>query len=348
MPISIYDPRTMIEAVRVMPPIHTFLKDTFFKNVITFPTKTVEVDFYKGKRKLAPFVHPKIGGKTIENQGYQTNIFTPELVAPDKITTADDLMKRLQGEPLYGGMTPAQRGAQKLGQDLAELDEMITRREEWMCAQAIFSGQIPIKGEGLDYTIDFSFTNKDTLVGNNVWSNAASDPLKDLETWYQRVQINGMVNPDMCIMSDDAASAFINHAKVQKVLDLRLVNSGAIDPKQLPNGVTYIGRINKLGLDIYQYNEWYLDDWTDPAKPENKPLVPAKTVTLISSRARYSMAYGAITLIDKDSEAFYTIEGSRVPDSWIAKKPARRFLQMSSKPLPVPHEVDSWFVATVL
>jgi len=349
MAINIYDPRTMIEAIRVMPPVHTFLKDTFFTNPLTFPTEKVDVDFYKGKRKLAPFVHRKIGGKTVENTGYQTNTFTPELVAPDKVTTADDLMKRMAGEQLYGGMSPAQRAAEKIGQDLAELDEMITRREEWMCAQALFTGVIPVKGEGLDYVIDFNFTNKETLSGTDLWSDKVnSDPIVDLERWYLEVQIKGMVNPDKCIMAANSATAFINHPKVQGLLDLRLVNTGVIDPKQLPNGVTYIGRINKIGLDIYQYNEWFLDDWTDSENPTNEPMVPAGTVTLLSSRARYSMAYGAITLIDKDSEKFFTVEGPRVPDSWISKKPARRFVQINSKPLPVPHEVDSWYVAKVL
>lgn len=345
--VNLYEPRTMMEAIRRMAPVRTYLKDTFFRNVKTFNTKTVEVDFYKGKRRLAPFVHPKIGSKTVENQGYQTNIFTPELVAPDKITTADDLMNRLPGEPLYGGMSPVERAAQKLGEDLAELDEMITRREEWMCAQALFTGKIPIKGEGLDYEIDFNFSNKETLSGSNLWSDQNSDPIGDLERWHIQVQINGHVNPDVCIMAYDVANVFINHPKVKEILDVRNINIGSIDTRELPNGVTYIGRIAKLGLDIYQYNEWYLDDWTDPENPENKPLVPDGTVTLLSTRAQYSMYYGAVTLINENG-VFVTVEGTRVPDSWIEKKPARRFIQINSKPLPVPHEVDSWFVAKVL
>jgi len=31
----------------------------------------------------------------------------------------------------------------------------------------------------------------------------------------------------------------------------------------------------------------------------------------------------------------------------VQKEPAVRFLTLNSRPLPVPHEVDSWFVATV-
>lgn len=348
MPVDLYDPRTMMDALERMAPVHTFIKNTFFTNEETFPSKHVDVDFYKGKRRIAPFVHPKIGGTTVENRGYSTQSYEPPLVAPDKITTADDLMQRTAGEPLYGGLTPAQRAARRIGKDLSELDEMITRREEWMAAQAVFTGKIPVVGEGLDEEIDFNFTNKVTLSGADLWSDPDSDPISDLENWVRQVRQNGFVNPDSCIMAYDAANAFINHSKVRDLLDTRRIEVGAIQPEQLPNGVTYLGRINKLGLDIYQYDEWYLDDWTDPDNPTEKPIVPSGTVAVISTQANFSLLYAAITIVDMDTKQWATVEASRVPDTWVTKKPDRRFVQVSSKPLPVPHEVDSWYVATVL
>ena len=60
---------------------------------------------------------------------------------------------------------------------------------------------------------------------------------------------------------------------------------------QLPNGATYIGTYHKLGLDFYQYNEWYLDDWTEPGEPENKPIVPDKHIALLYKEADYSIYY---------------------------------------------------------
>ena len=52
--------------------------------------------------------------------------------------------------------------------------------------------------------------------------------------------------------------------------------------------------------------------------------------------------------IDENTKEFRTVEGKYVPDTWVKRKPARRFLQLSSAPLSVPHGVDSWFVAKVL
>lgn len=347
--VSIYEPRTMGRIVSKMPPVRTFFRSTFFKNEETFNTKSVDVDFVKGSRKVAPFVHRVIGGKTVPNTGYETKTYTPPLVAPDKITTVDDLLNRLPGESIVSGRTPAERAVLKMASDFVELRDMIARREELMCVQSIFTGTIPIIGEGLNEIIDFQFTNKETIQqATKKWSNAASDPIGDLKRWHKTVQQKGFVNCDMCVMASDVADAFMNHEKVQKVLDVKNFNLAVIAPRQLPNGVTYVGTIHELGMDIYTYNEWYLDDWTAPAAPEEKPLVPDGQLALLSSNANYSMYYGAITLIDENSKNFRTVEGKYVPDTWVKRKPARRFLQLQSAPLSVPHDVDSWFVATVL
>ena len=349
--VSIYEPRTMGRVVSKMPPVHTFFRSTFFKHEETFVTEEVDVDFVKGSRKVAPYVHRLIGGKTVANTGYETKSYKPPLVAPDKITTVDNLLKRQPGESIVSGRTPAERAVLKMSSDFVELREMITRREELMCVQSIFMGKIPIIGEGLNEVIDFKFTNREEITtATKKWTNAASDPIADLKRWHKKVQQTGFTNCDMCIMSDDVAAAFIKHEKVKDLLDVKNYHLAVIQPRQLPNGVTYIGTIHELGLDIYTYNEWYLDDWTDPdpKKAKEKPLVPEGELVLISSNANYSMYYGAITLIDENTKEFRTVEGKYVPDTWVKRKPARRFLQLSSAPLSVPHDVDSWFVAKVI
>lgn len=346
--VNLYEPRKMGRIVASIPPVRTFFRSTFFRHEETFVTEKVDCDFVKGSRKVAPYVHRKIGGKTVPNTGYRTETYTPPLVAPDKITTADDLLKRLPGESLVSDRSPAERAVVKLQSDFIELRDMIARREELMCVQSIFTGKIPIIGEGLDEEIDFQFTNYEEITtASKKWSATGSDKYGDLKRWHKQVQKNGFVNCDMCIMHDDVAAQFLQDEKIMKLLDVKNYNLAVIAPKQLPNGVTYVGTLHELGLDIYTYNEWYLDDWTDPENAEEKPLVPEGHLALLSSNADYSMYYGAITLIDDNTKAFRTVEGKYVPDTWVKRKPARRFVQLSSAPLPVPHNVDSWFVAKV-
>lgn len=350
MAISIYDPRTMGKLIERMPKVHTFIKSTFFRNVETFDTQKIDVDFKKGNRQLAPFVHKKIGGATIENEGYQTNTYEPPLVAPNKITTIDDILKRTPGESLYNGKTPNERAVEKMQRDFRELDEMITRREEWMCCQALFTGKIPIldkDGKQIQAEVDFQFTNKETLPAAKKWNASSGGKIKQLKDWRKQVQKTGFVNCNVCLMGADALEAFLSDEEVQKVLDVRRFEVAVIAPKELPNGATYVGTIHELAMDIYTYNEWYLDNWTDKSKPEDKPLLPANIVALLSTEAEYSMYYGAVGIVDEAGKTIAVVEGSRIPEQWVKRSPARRFLQLNSAPLCVPHEVDSWFVATV-
>ena len=350
MAISIYDPRTMGKLVERMPKVHTFIKSTFFRNVETFDTQKVDVDFKKGNRQLAPFVHKKIGGATIENEGFQTNTYEPPLVAPNKITTVDDILKRTPGESLYNGKSPNQRAVEKMQRDFSELDEMVTRREEWMCCQALFTGKIPIldkDGKAIQAEIDFNFTNKVVLKDAEKWNKSQGGKIKQLKEWRKQVQKTGFVNCNVCLMGADALEAFLTDEEVMKVLDVKRYEVAVIAPKELPNGATYVGTIHEIAMDIYTYNEWYLDNWTNKDKPEDKPLLPANIVALLSTEATYSMYYGAVGIVDEAGKTIAVAEGTRIPEQWVERKPARRFLQLNSAPLCVPHEVDSWLVATV-
>lgn len=342
--MNLFETRVMLQAIEMMMPVRTFLKDTFFPNVNTFPTENVDIDYYKGRRKMAPFVSPRASGKVMDREGFVTKTFKPAMIKPQTITTGDDINKRSMGENIYSTRSPEERAAELLAKDLTYLDEVITRREEWMAAQILFTGKVDIVGEGIEATLDFDFTNKETLSGTNLWSSSESDPIADLKKWRLNVIKKSGVNPDRVIMASDVVDAFVNHEKVKSALDNRRIILGQINPQILPNGVTYIGSISILGLDIYSYDEWYYDE---EAK-EEKPMVPAGTIMLGSTNARSSMLYGAVTLTDQSTNRFVTYEGSRIPDSWIKKDPPARILQLNSRPLPIPHEVDSWYVAKVL
>lgn len=147
--------RTMMGVIENSKKASSFLRDRYFGNVKTYDTALIEFDVKNGKRRVAPFVHPKIGGKTVESSGYQAQTFEAPEVSPDMITTAEDLLHRSPGETVYSTRSPEERAREKLGEDLGELDEIITRREELMCAQALFGGEIEVKGEGYDEVIRF-------------------------------------------------------------------------------------------------------------------------------------------------------------------------------------------------
>ena len=140
--ISIYEPRYLAEVVRTTPLVRTFFLDNYFTNVKTFATKSVDIDVVKGDRRMASFVHPLVGGQVLKNEGYQTESFTPPLINPLTVTTANDALERMPGEDLYSGMTPEERAAKQLIEDYQRLNDAATRREEWMAVQALITGTL--------------------------------------------------------------------------------------------------------------------------------------------------------------------------------------------------------------
>lgn len=343
MAIDIYTTRTMMDAISSAKPVRTFLKDTFFASKKTHVTETVDVEYRKGRRKMAPFVSPRKPGVPEDRLGYTTKTFKAPLIKPSTIITGEEINKKSFGENLYSNTTPAQRAAKMLAEDLRDLDEQITRREEWMVAQVMFTGQVAMTGDGVDQILDFDFTNRQTLSGTSLWSDKQnSDPIGDLKRWRLSILQKSGISPDIVIMSQDVASHFINHPGVKDAMDIKRIMLGKIEPQLLPNGVTFMGTITMLGLDIYTYDEWYFDE----ADQQEKPLVPTGKILIASTNARSAMTYGAVTVMINNN--FTTIEGTRAPVSWTKNDPPARYVQVNARPLPIPHEVDSWYVAQVI
>lgn len=229
--VSIYEPRHLIEVVRTTPPIRTFLRDRFFSNVKTFPTRRVDIDIVKGNRKMAAFIHPLVGGEIVQSEGYETKSYAPPLINPATISTADQYMERLPGEDLFSGRTPADRAAEKLIEEYNQLNDMTTRREEWMAAQVLTTGKLKVKGKGVDEVIDFGFGNKITLEGTKQWGKSAADPWGNLRDWKQLVSRNGFANADMVVMGKVAADNFMADGKILELMDKRRFDIGSWHPK---------------------------------------------------------------------------------------------------------------------
>jgi hypothetical protein len=340
--MSIYDTKTMLDAMNQKKPVFTFLRDTFFPNVKTLITEEAEVDVKKGKRRLAPFVAPRVRGVVVARDGFVTNkIMTPK-VAPIRVLTADDLKKRQLGENVYSSKSPAQRAQQILAEDLMDLDEQITRREEWFCSQVLQGEVIDIETEGQIITVDFNFENRVDLEDGKKWDEVGSNPLADMELWRKDkiIKQSGKA-PNIVIMASDVVDAFLANEEVQNILDIQRLNMGVIEPTYKGDGVTFIGRIPKLGVEIYSYTEFYIDE----DEEEEKELIPSGTV-IMGSTGKGTRYYGSVT--QKENGSWVTYEGVRIPKYTPDDKNEVDELRLVARPLPVPDDVGSWVVAKVL
>ncbi|WP_437831751.1 major capsid protein [Niallia taxi] len=347
MKLELYKTTTMLPAIQQMIAPTSFLKNTFFPDGETFYTEEVLLDFTKGKRKMAPFVAPRVGGITMDREGYKTVKYLAPKIAPQRVLTIDDLVIRGLGENVISSKTPQQRQVELLAKDIKELTAMITRRQEWMSAQALLNGKVVMKGftdrsdkDYVEQILDFNFTNKEVLEGTDRWGQGGKI-YEDLEEWKLKITQLTDATVDMAILGRDALKAFRNDATIQKLMDIRNMNNIEYKPVYRGEGVSYIGRIAELNLDIYTYDSWYLDD-----DKVLKPYIPANTVILAKSNLGETL-YGAITQMEK-SEQFVTYEGKIVPRSWADVNAEARMIRLASRPVPKPNDADEWFVAQVV
>lgn len=345
MTINIYETRTMMKAINLMNPTRTFLKDAFFGVPSTFLTEKIDVDVKKGKRRMAPFIAPRVGGIVIQRDGFETKTISTPKIAPERILTIDDITKRGLGENIYSSKSPDERARELLATDLIELDDYITRREEWMCRELLLNGKIVISeqtdnGKEIEKQVDFNFTNKVTLSGTDLWSSADSDPIEDLKTWKKNIVKKTGKNPDTVIMADNVINVFLKHPKVKDLFNTLNMKFGIIEPSIKVDGTTFYGKLPEIGVEIYTYDEWFLND-----EGTETEMIPSGTVIMLSKNTGKT-AYGAVTQMEK--EEFITIEGTRVPKQYSDNKNEIKALRLTSRPVPVPDDVDSWYVSTVL
>ena len=161
MSINIYDTLTMLEGVKAAKPAPSFLKDNYFPTSQgdIFATEKVTVDFEKASsEKLAPAVAK--GSVPVQRTGFESHDYTAPLIAPSMALSIEQLNRRVFNESIVSGMTPEEREAQYLADDLKKLDAMITRTEEYMAAQTLLGNAYTIKtylnGYGTNLAQDFS------------------------------------------------------------------------------------------------------------------------------------------------------------------------------------------------
>jgi hypothetical protein len=359
MAIDLFATRYMLNAVTQFKRPKRYFLDTYFPGIKIFDTETVDVDVIKNKRVMAPFQSPLTEGKVMDKTGFSSHALKPAYVKPKDVTTAQQLLTRTPGSVVYPGtQTMADRAAIRLAQDFMLLQDSIVRREEWMAAQALITGQVPVIGEGINILVDFLMADnhKVTLLDTARWSNKAKDadgkyfsnPLDDLVAWGLQVLQDSGLSPNRVDMGCDVWREFITHPSIagrDGIFNNLKINTGQIQPEQLEDGVAYCGSITygTLNVDIYVYVDWYIDDQDGNTE---KMLLPADRLVMGSTRAQNTKLYGAIQDIEAIEELGAALIATSVyPKTWVTKDPSQRWIQLQSAPLPALNQPDAFFSA---
>lgn len=339
---DIYARPTLLKVVGQLPPPSEYILKTFFQTGESFDTEEVEIQTFKGSKPIAPYVSELQPGKVIVRTGFTAKQYKPALIKPARNITVNDLKIRRAGDSLINPVSPEVRAKQLVARDLIELNDTIVRRKVQQAAELIFTGKVTQVGEGVSQVIDYDFTNIVTVAAGDKWNVNTSDPIKWLAAQRKLVIDANAPTPDTVLADYDAAVALMRHEKILALANNRGVDVGNIDVTLLPDGVTYHGYLRDVGFHVYSYSGTYTND-----AGQDVPFIPAGNIAILSSREKFSFHYGA-TVMMADNEEFAYFRGEVAAQSWVTKEPAQRWLQLLSRPLPVPANVDGWVVANVL
>ena len=354
MAVNLYDTRTMLAAKEIFAPKASFLRDRYFptSDADIFDTKKVNID-YKDEQnnKLAPLVFPEAGGIPVDRRGYETHEFEPPMVAPERVLTARHLEDRQAGEVFGGSLSPIQREANILSEDLADLTRMIDLREEHMAAETLLNNAYTAKRyadkygtQGEDVNIKFytEGSNPAVYTGSG-WTTSSTNILSDLANMADRLTSRGLAATD-AVVAGDVADVIQHNSEIQELLDNRRYELGGIQPEELPNGAVLIGRLNAKGhiLNIFAYTRTYTAE-----DGSTKAFIPAGSV-VVTAPACGRMAYGSITQIEEYSRDFVTYPGRRVPHVTTDSHANTRVLTLQAKPLAIPNVKNPFIFSKVL
>lgn len=356
MAFNIYQTKTMLAAVEQMEPVHSFLLNRYFTTGAAdiFPTDEVLVEYKNGgQHKMAPIVVNGHDGITVNRKGYKSFRMEPPMVAPKRPLTADDLNKKGFGENVFSAKTPAQRQADLLAQDLMELDEMITNREEFIAAKCMFENGYTLKqwadeygtdGKSQDYVMKFysEGANPAIYTPGALWDATGSDKMADLLMMVQMLTRAGNKATDV-LLGAEAADAIMADTVIQKLLDLNNYDAGQIAPKLMADGAALLGILNVRGhrLNLITYDGQYEDETTG----EMTPYIPAKSICVTAPGAGRAL-YGCVTQTEQADGEFHSYMGRRVPRYWSDKQ--GREIRVASKPLLIPKTKNPFITAAVL
>lgn len=354
MAIEAYDTMTLI-GVQNRQQIDPLFFLQFFPDEITFTTEKVFFDeITEDRYLLAPFVAPHVEGRVMARGGFDTRSFKPAYVKPKHDIDINQQFKRRAGEqPMTGSLTPQQRYDATIAENFRIEREMIERRINWMCAQALINASVVVEGE--DYprvTIDFNRDGDltEVLLTTARWGESAADPLGDLYTKMKLARkLSGGRITDL-IMGEEAYDRAYKNADFKDLLstDYRIGGTAADAPilgmadtdKEAELKAVLVGGQSANRVRIWTYAGYYHERDPDTGVLTEGYYIDPNAVVGVGNKLSGVQTFGAI----KDPNA--GLRAMRIFPRIVDKKnddPAKEYTLSQSAPLPVPMEPNNSF-----
>jgi len=255
----------------------------------------------------------------------------------------------MPGEP-YGSMPAAafktvqeRAGRLEAEDDIEGVNAIAAMRTKIVC-KFLFEGLVEVKGLGVNRLINYDLPNRIVLTGGNRWGQVGVKPINDLRTWCEVLEDLGF-NPIEIFTGRNVWNVLEDDEKWMKQLDNMRTEKGRFAPEKAASygNAAYQATMRDPFLDIYTQRSKYWDD----IEGQMVSHLPDNTLIIVTEESkRNKFMYGAVDYMENGQ--FKTMPGEFIKEVWHDDRSATREIIYTSRAVPIPGNVHSWFVATVL
>jgi len=342
--ISRNEPRTQLPVVVTVRPKSRFWSTYPFGGASEFlPTDKVEWDRVLRGAPLAHFVGEGLTVEPTERAPFETDEITTPKYQYRKVLSLRELKNRLPGETPYQSKTAEQRAGTLEADDEIEGVEAVANLREVMCAQFITTGVIPIVGLGVNRVVDYMLPNRKALTLTDRWGQPNVDPIEDMKRWVAELEDLGYTVTE-AIVSPEVWNVMLRFQWLRELLDIRRIEMGLVQPAQPAaeyGQYRYMATLRDPYLDIYTQRSMY------GPKSARKRHLPANMIVLMTAEGRQNkMVFGAYDFMVNGQ--FRTISGEFIREDFHDDRAAKKEVVFTSRAMPMPENVESWLVASVI
>ena len=338
----------LIGAVKKMYPVIQFFKDRYFPDGKNFHSDEVLIECKKKGRKIAPFVVPYVNGIAMESQKYSGYKFKPPYIAPKSGITVQDLRDKAFGEDPNSNRSAESRENELQAERMDDLRESVLRTFEKMCAEILTTGGCIMRhyAKPEDFGTDKyqemklqfyedSFDNEFELEDD--WHTMSVQ--EKIKVFYGMARIlkkRGIGVTDV-VLGADVSTDLFSDIEFLEYFNKKNVEFGTINMEEIPEGVTFNGQINVLGvmLNFFTYDAEYED-----LKGECKEFIPSSTILMLEP-AMGTTVYGPVDFVGTDG-AVHSYAEKLVPRVRPDDDNNLITVHMYSRPVPYPLDFESW------
>lgn len=355
--------KTMLRPFIEKAPAPLFLSGFFQSPPENFyQSQSVEVDIQRdGEDVAVPVTDLSTGNRYNENTLGTNKEFTPPVYKDTGSISAFQLLTREMGDNPFESRAFQARATLRAGVLTGKMLNKLRRALELQASQIFQTGLLTLVNEAGASAFALDFLAKAShFTTPTAWlaDGTGGDRVDNIDAVAQLIRKDGRRTADTLILGSNAQKLLVASPAIKELLKADGFyghRENLVPERPGSDGANFLGSIT---INNYRYALWGYDArYNHPQTGVSTPMVGDNKIIMLSSKARYDATFGAIPMIAQPDGRALSFLPPRVSNEsgaldfmlngWLAPDGQTLSVQVSSRPLLVPTEIDSFGCITV-